>query len=319
LTICQAGFGIYFSLDSDINCSSDICRTRIGKRLELGARDFEIFNLLNRYRYLRSTYMHAFVGGVSEKRFKERIGDLFHEGFIDRPEQQWEFARAQYLPAVYENGAGATRALREAGIATDNARTILAATAHRQFHHSLIICEILASLDLAVRADPSVRFIAWPEILGRAPDQTRTSATPFRVPVPSGGYLVPDGLFGLEYAHGTAKTYRFFAIEADRGTMPVGRITANQTSYLGKIAAYREIIAGRVHKTHLGLPNLLVLTLTTREARMADIMGRLGGQTGERAAFLFKSVGASSLTTPAPRLLSEPWQRAGLPALRIDE
>jgi len=285
--------------------------------LELTARDIEIFKLLGRYRYLRSTYIHAFVGGASEKRFKERIGDLFHEGYIDRPEQQWEYARARYLPAVYESGAGATRALHEAGIAIDDPRTFLAATAHRQFHHSLMICEVLASLDVAVRADPHLRIIAWPQILARAPEKTRASTTPFRVPVPSGGYLVPDGLFGLEYAHGGTKSYRFFALEADRGTMPVVRTNPNQTSYLGKIEAYREIIAQRVHKTHLGLPNLLVLTLTTGEARMADIIGRLGDQAGDHPVFLFKAVDASSLTTPAPQLLLEPWQRAGCPPLRI--
>src|SRR5665213_4632156 len=86
-------------------------RTQTGKRLELSARDIEIFKLLERYRYLRSTYIHAFVGGASEKRFKERIGDLFHEGYLDRPEQQWDYARARYLPVAYENGAGAAQAL----------------------------------------------------------------------------------------------------------------------------------------------------------------------------------------------------------------
>jgi hypothetical protein len=126
-------------------------------------------------------------------------------------------------------------------------------------------------------------------------------------------------MFGLEYTYGGTKAYRFFALEADRGTMPIGRTNPNQTSYLGKIAAYREVIAHRAHKTHLGLPNLLVLTLTTGEARMADIMGRLGGQTGDSPAFLFKSVDAFSLKTPSPQLLLEPWQRAGFAPLRIDE
>lgn len=142
-------------------------RAPTGKRLELTARDIEIFKLLKCYRYLRSTYIHAFVGGTSEKRFKERLGDLFHEGYIDRPTQQWEFARARYLPAVYENGAGAVRALSETGVTIDDARTFPATTAHRQFQHSLMICEILASLDLAARANPRLRFIAWPEILAR--------------------------------------------------------------------------------------------------------------------------------------------------------
>ena len=128
-----------------------------------------------------------------------------------------------------------------------------------------------------------------------------------------------DGLFGIEYARGGTKAYRFFALEADRGTMPVGRSNSKQTSYLEKIAVYREIIASKVHKAHWGLPNLLVLTLTTSEARMNDIIARLEGQTGDSAAFLFKAVGASETLAPATHLLSKPWQRAALPPLRIDE
>ena len=139
------------------------------------------------------------------------------------------------------------------------------------------------------------------------------------MPVPSGGYLVPDGLFGIEYTHEGTKAYRFFALEADRGTMPVARSNPNQTSFFGKVEAYREIIAGQIHKAHWGIPNLLVLTVTTSEARMTDIMGKFEGQTAGDASFLFKSMGGSGLTTPAPHLLSEPWQRAVLPPLRIDE
>lgn len=215
--------------------------------------------------------------------------------------------RARPIPAaIYENGAGAARALLEAGITIYDPGTFLVATAHGQFQHSLMICEVLASLDLGVRADPRLRFIVWPQILTRAPEQTRVSTTPFGVPLPSGGYLVPAGLFGIEYTVGDKKTYRFFALEANRGAMPVVRTNPNQSSYLRKIAAYREIIARRVHKTHLGLPNLLVLTLTTGESRIADIIGRLGGQTGDSAASLFKSVDAYSLATPTPQLLFEP-------------
>lgn len=277
----------------------------------------KIFRLLTRYRYLRSTYIHAFVGGASQTRFKERLGDLFHEGFIDRPAQQWEFANCRHMPVVYETGPGAQRILRERGVESPEPVTFLSGMAHRQFLHSLMICEILASLELGIRARSGLRFITWPQILARAPEHTRASAAPFRIAVPTGGYLVPDGLFGIEYAIGEKKSYRFFALEADRGTMPVVRTHAKGTSILGKIAAYRTIITHRAHKAHLGLPNLLILTVTTWEARIADIMEQLGGQTGDSEAFLFKSVDASSLATPAPQLLFEPWQRAGFPPLRI--
>src|SRR5471030_1578939 len=107
-------------------------RTRTGKRLELTARDIEIFKLLARYRYLPSTFIHALVGGRSETRLKERLGDLFHEGYIDRPGQQWEFANALNRLAVYESDSGAARTLREAGIVVSDKRTFLSETAHRQ-------------------------------------------------------------------------------------------------------------------------------------------------------------------------------------------
>jgi hypothetical protein len=294
-------------------------RTKLGKRLELTGRDLVIFALLTRYRYLRSTYIHAFVGGASATRFKERLGDLFHEGYLDRPEQQWQFANANHRPAVYESGLGAERTLHESGIVVDDSRSFLSTAGHRQFQHSLMICEVLASLDLEVRADPRLRLIAWPEILGRAPEATRLSLAPFRVPLPSGGYLVPDGLFGIEYTQEGTKAYRFFALEADRGTMPVTRSNPNQTSYLGKLAAYREIIARQIHKTHWGIPNLLVLTVTTSERRITDIMSRLEDESERNAIFLFKLFRSEDACAPILRLLSEPWQRAGLPPLRIDE
>ncbi|HEY4940021.1 MAG TPA: replication-relaxation family protein [Rhizomicrobium sp.] len=292
-------------------------RTRTGKRIELTSRDIEIFKLLGRYRYLRSTYIHAFVGGASETRFKERLGDLFHEGYLDRPTQQWEFADARHRPAVYEIGAGARRVLQEAGGTSGDARTFLSEAFHRQFLHSLMICELLASLDIGIRANPRLRLIAWPEILGRAPEATRSSPTPFRVPLPSGGYLVPDGLFGIEYGSTGAKAYRFFALEADRGMMPVARSNSSQSSYLGKLATYREIIDRRLYKTHMGLPNLLVLTTMTSEKRLSETLRRSGEAEGS-PQFLFKVIDADVSREPLLRLLTEPWERAGLPPLAID-
>jgi hypothetical protein len=292
-------------------------RTPTGKRLALTERDIEIFKLLARYRYLPSTFIHAFVGGRSENRLKERLGDLFHEGYIDRPDQQWEFANARHRPAVYESDSGAARTLREVGITVDDRRTFFGETAHRQLLHSLMICQVLASLDLGVRADTSLRFIAWPEILGRAPEATRSSGAPFRLPVHTGGYLIPDGLFGIEYGSSNKKAYRFFALEADRGTMPVTRSNGNQTSYLGKLAAYREIIAERAHKAQWGVSTLVVLTVTTSESRLRDILQKLEAQGGG-AAFLFKAVDASDLRMPSRQFIFEPWQRAGLPPLGIN-
>jgi hypothetical protein len=292
-------------------------RTRTGRRIELSPRDIELFKLLSRYRYLRSTYLHAFVGGSSATRFKERLGDLFHEGYLDRPLQQWDFADARCMPVVYESGRGSVQTLRACGSGLDEEGRRVAGTAHRQFLHALMICEALASIELAARGDARLRFIAWPEILARAPEAVRASGTPFRLPVPSGGYVVPDGVFGIEYLAGGTKAFRFFALEADRGTMPIARTNTRQSSYLGKLAAYGEIIARQVHKTHWGIPNLLVLTLTTSAARCSEMVAKLGA--GGSPAFLFKAMDGRGLANPVPALLTEPWTRAGSPPLSIAE
>ncbi len=146
-------------------------RTRTGKRIELTSRDIEIFKLLERYRYLRSTFIHAFVGGASETRFKERLGHLYHEDtYLNRPQQQWQFAHSRYMPAVYENADAARDVLRGYGLLdAGSGLSPGSAGANRQFAHTLMICEILASIELGVRADPNLRFISWTEIFAKAP------------------------------------------------------------------------------------------------------------------------------------------------------
>jgi hypothetical protein len=136
------------------------------------------------------------------------------------------------------------------------------------------------------------------------------SSAAFKIPH-STGCIVPDALFGLEYFDGSRKRYRFFALEIDRGTMPIVRSNPHQTSYLSKLAAYAEILAGQVYKSHLGLPNLLVLTVTTCERHKQAIMQRLHGNSGEYAAFLFQALPRATLAFPLPSLLEQAWERVG--------
>jgi hypothetical protein len=110
--------------------------------------------------------------------------------------------------------------------------------------------------------------------------------------------------------------YRFFALEIDRGTMPVARSNAAQTSHAGKLALYEEIVCARGHKRLLGIPNLFVLTITTSSARLSNLLAATNPSPSS-PWFLFKAVDESVLREPLPLLLSEPWQRAGLPALSI--
>lgn len=306
---------------------SRMCRVSAGKRIELTPRDLELFKVLSRYRYLPSNFLYAFAGGASEKRFIERLGHLYHDGrYVNRPEQQWTFANARYMPVVYELDDAGYRALFEHGIAA-NGRDRRPA---RQFAHSLMVCEILASIELSTRASGSLRFISANEIIAKAPLASHSGyplAFPVSIEHPMHGAkkicraeftLVPDAVFGLEYE---GKKYRFFALEADRNTMPVRRAELRQSSYLRKILAYRAIVAQQLYKSRLALPNLLVLNVTTNEEHMHNIMALLKDLTGGSTMFLFKAApGVGDFVRPlAPMgfLTSDQWLRVGHDPLHL--
>lgn len=130
-------------------------------------------------------------------------------------------------------------------------------------------------------------------------------------------------MFGLEYASGGRKTYRFFALEADRATMPVVRSSLRQTSYLKKILAYREIAARQIYQSQLGLPNLLVLTVTITDRHRDSIVQLVQELTGGSKMFLFKTMSSlgdfQSAPSPSPQLLTTPWRRAGFGSLHINQ
>lgn len=315
-------------------------RISSGKRIELTERDIALFGLLNRYHFLRSNFLYAFLGGNSKTRFKERLGHLYHDGrYINRPEQQWQFANSRYMPVIYELDDRGEQVLRERGLIHSDSPLLKKGRmgAYRQFAHELMICDCMASIELGVRRDPSLRFISWQEILVKAPENTRKLDNPFAMAVsvshafPRSGTIqrvdikiVPDGLFGLEYTQDESKAYRFFALEADRNTQPVARSDLHQTSYLRKILAYGQISAEGVHKSHLGLPNLLILTVTTNEHHMANIMSLLRelAHEGKSRLFLFKTMSSvgdfKKAPEPTAHLLTDPWQRVGYEEFRID-
>lgn len=315
-------------------------RISSGKRIELTERDIELFKLLNRYHFLRSNFLYAFLGGNSETRFKERLGHLYHDGrYINRPEQQWQFANCRHMPVIYELDDRGEQVLRERGLIHCDSPLLKKGRmgAYRQFAHQLMICDCMASIELGVRQDRGLRFISWQEIVAKAPESTRKLDNPFAIPVSithtfsrTGAMqradikIVPDGLFGLEYTRDGSKAYRFFALEADRNTQPVTRSDLQQTSYLRKILAYRQLSAQGIYKSHLGLPNLFVLTVTTNELHMTNIMSLVSDLSaeGKSRLFLFKTMSSvgdfRKAPEPTAQLFTDPWQRVGYEAFPID-
>ena len=70
--------------------------------------------LLQRYRYLRADYIHAFVGG-NKTRLIERLNGLYREPncYLSRPGQQRQYFNANYRALIYELDRNGERALPE--------------------------------------------------------------------------------------------------------------------------------------------------------------------------------------------------------------
>ncbi len=247
-------------------------RTRTGKRIVLTARDIEILRLLYRYRYLRAPQLISLLQPKSEKRFIERLGDLFHEtGLIDRPPAQWQHFDARCTPMIYELSSkglafleGQDRLLHRATTLSRRKRTGI----QIQLAHAMMIVDALVKIELAAIAKPDQRFVCVDEILVRAPEAVRDAPNPLSVPViiqrcaafpkiksPWDTHIIPDGLYGIEYLIDGEKLYRFWALECEN-TSPGWRSSPKKSSLARKRAAYDALIKSGGYKKHWGIPNL---------------------------------------------------------------
>ena len=303
-------------------------RHSTGKRVRLSERDQLWLRKLAEHGPLPTAYLLAYASNLrgSDKRQQERLSDLFHEentehggAYLDRPPQQFATLKAGYNQVVHAIGKAGLQALEIDGIAP-------AVMGHPGpwLHRHMVAC-VTASIELATLARSDISFISQRAILSRAGTTLRC---PLRLPNPDGSGdlrkdLQPDALFGLTYHTRIGDRFRFFAVEADRGTEPVTTRNWNRKSFQRHLAQYQAYVEGGAYREHLKLTApLLVLNVVPNEARI-DLMRRqterqLGGCTYQ----LFQTFPAFAppWRPPEPNhaLLAGAWLRAGLPGFEID-
>jgi DNA-binding Lrp family transcriptional regulator len=277
--------------------------------MTLTPRDLEILRAVYRHRLLKSTHLAALAGGSPQTTLR-RLQLLFHHGYLDRPTMQLDWYTRGSEPMVYALGNRGAEILetldqvRRGGVRWDTKNRNLS----RVFlHHTLAIAEVMVAFEVACRERKDMRLISPEEVLAGAPEATRHLRLPFRwqVEVRHGGKpyrlgVEPDRVFGLEF-HGAPENRRraYFLLEADRGTMPVERKGLAQTSFARKLLAYRETWRQGLHKTHLGIPNFRVLTVTTSRERVGHLVQACRALSGDGLRlFLFtdqESIGCGNV------------------------
>jgi hypothetical protein len=310
--------------------SRDPVAGRAGSAVLPTERDIAIFELLVRYRYLPSDYIHAFIGG-HEKALTRRLYVLSRKPnlYLSRPHQQRQSAEANYRRLIYQLDERGSRVLRDRGSA------FLPKSYHRNFAHELMVAQIMASIELGTRENPNIRLITWPEILAsqNTPKATRESATPAAIRVSYSlrgeshtGEIIADAQpFGLERTIDGQRSYLFFpGIEADCGTEPVDAGDPERSSIVKKFAAYTAIAEQGIYRSHFGFPNFFVPVITTSAPRMRSMMALLDRLIGGRGSkmFLFKTfpglASAERPPTASGHMLTVPWQRAGYSPFAFD-
>ncbi|HEX4959331.1 MAG TPA: replication-relaxation family protein [Thermoanaerobaculia bacterium] len=248
----------------------------------LTSRDLDILRAVHRHRLLRSTHLVALLGGSRQTTLR-RLQLLFHHGYLDRPLMQLDWYARGSEPLVYALGnRGAELLEREGGLKRGGIRwEAKKRNVSRVFlHHTLAVAEVMVAFEVACRSREGVRFIPPEEMLALAPEATRRLRLPFRwqVEVREGGKpyrlgVEPDRVFGLEF-HGAPENRRraYFFLEADRGTMPVARKGLGQTSFARKLICYQETWRQGIQRSHLGISNFRVLTVTTNRERVEHLV-----------------------------------------------
>ena len=299
--------------------------------------DLVILDLLQRYRYLPSTYLLTFLSqsGKTSAYYKKRLTHLRHElQVIDCPQASWHAANARYRPAVYMLTSKGVEALKQHGMFNPKPKS------GEPFAHELMVNLFHASLELGVRDNSKLSFISSAEILGnsKCPEETRLEKRPFRVPI-SFFYTAPksrhsvhikthirhDGdPFGIAYTEGGTTARIFFpGIEADRTTEPLSPEEYGRSSIRRKLYAIKEAAKNKTYRAHYGIPNYIVPFVTINPTHMYAMMALVNELSDGRGSkmILFKNIpDFSSFETFPPatdHFLSEPWQRVGYPPFDI--
>ncbi|RWQ58829.1 replication-relaxation family protein [Mesorhizobium sp.] len=292
------------------------------KRVTPQDRDLLWFQKIHEHGPLSSTYLHAFSRHIArnEKRARDRLTDLFNESrtphggaYLGRPWQQFQTFDARYQDLVYDLTDASEAALREHCLWHDSSRGHTGPWTHRY----MVAC-ITASIELATFDDPTLVYIPQHVILERAGASLRYPVPCLNPPTGKTEVkdLIPDALFGLEYQKDGKSYYRFFVVEADRGTEPSRTQTFNRKSHLRNFLQYREYVGRGLYRDHLKLTApLLVLNVTTNERAMANMMRLAQSLSGQGNYLLFRTAEQFGRyfkpSKTMPELMDEPWARTG--------
>jgi hypothetical protein len=232
---------------------------------------------------------------------------------VDRPRAQLDYyPTLGSAPIVYALADRGVRLLRERDGA--NFRNAEWSRKNREagrpfIEHQISIVDFQVALRRALDERADLRLLDAADMLADVRDAARRNPFALRAKVSRRGTIhdfgvIPDLVFGLQPAKGARRN---FAVEIDRGTMPVRRSDFTQTSIERKMLVYLAAHTAREHERQLGWKNFRVLVVTNNRRRMQRMIDasrqlHIARVTGA-SLFLFTTF--DDLRTPA--FLAHQW------------
>jgi len=261
--------------------------------IQLTERDYQIIQLVQRHRFLRSSHIVALLAGSSQQILR-RLQLLYHHGYLERPRAQIDYYQhggSHYIVCGIGNkGAALLKAQFSIPFEQFNWSTKNRSVGRIFIEHALLVSDIMVRIELACRENGSIRLISGDELTLSSTINRQRQLFKWRVTVNNGVKLgiIPDCVFALEYPGPDGHRDRaFFFLEADRGTMPVIRRRLSQTSFYRKLLAYESTWSQSIHRTRFGFHRFRVLTVTTSAKRMRAIMNVCSQLKSGHGLFLF--------------------------------
>ena len=265
-------------------------------------RDLALLAHVARHRFLTSTQL-ALLDGGSPQGVLRCLRSLYDHGYLDRPKSQLATMHDQGpRPFAYGLGQKGSRALREYGRRISS-RVDWSEKNKRVgaifLAHTLDIADFMVGLEMACRADEVMSLVREEEILAAAPEETRSAREPLRweaVSIEQGRRerwtVVPDGLFGLTFPDETAA---YFLLELDRGTIPISRSGGDHRSIRRKLKTYYGGWRAQRHIEQFGVKQMRVLTVTSSQERMHNMVGAVRSITEGRGSNFFLFIDRDTL------------------------
>jgi hypothetical protein len=191
-----------------------------------------------------------------------------------------------------------------------------------EWKHDFMVGTIIASIAIAIRADPAHYTLLYPdEVLadlgGRrsfpVPEYTYTTQAGHQA-IRHDALLRPDGLFAIKYAEGTK---RIFLLEADCRTEPYRSDNLQRKSHKHTILSYYTLLTNRdIRRGYFKEARVGVLNVFSHPRAMQSAMELHQELVGNRGSFMLYQAWEAfgdyfRPPRPRPDLLLRSWHRVG--------